>query len=431
MRKGIVTSLTLAGAMTLGVFNVGAEDHQKQSRSYMSAVLLGTDSSGIKGSFKSITDIRAVSSLTFTVKADSEAAQKALNGEISITGTLGTQTSSGTVTHEWSFTPYKTDENGEVLYDDDTLLPISDREVTFEKINDDFYTATIDEPQGFFGDDDAFASVWFDCDNDDYDITLSGIVLSFDDSQMTKDVKNCTVTLSTANYTYNGSAKKPAAVVKYGSKTLKEGTDYTLTYASNVNAGTASVTVKGIGKYKGTKKSTFTISPVPMSAVTVSLPKTSYAYTGKSISPVVYAMLGSKVLTSGTDYKVSYSANTAIGTATVKITGKGNYTGTVSKTYKIVPAATTLKSVTSAAAKKAAVKWNKNSNCDGYQIMYSTSSSFSSKSYKNIGSGTQVSTALTNLTSGRTYYVRIRAFKKVNGTKVYGAYSASKAVKVK
>lgn len=72
-------------------------------------------------------------------------------------------------------------------------------------------------------------------------------------------ISSATVTLSCSSYTYDGSAKKPTVTVKYGSKTLTNGTHYSVSYSNNVNAGTATVTVTGKGSYYGTKKVTFTI----------------------------------------------------------------------------------------------------------------------------------------------------------------------------
>ena len=76
-----------------------------------------------------------------------------------------------------------------------------------------------------------------------------------------KDLSKCTATLNTTSYVYDGKAKTPAVTVKDGSKTLANGTDYTVSYSSNVNAGTATVTITGKGSYKNTKVLTFKIEP--------------------------------------------------------------------------------------------------------------------------------------------------------------------------
>ena len=68
------------------------------------------------------------------------------------------------------------------------------------------------------------------------------------------------ITLSCTTYTYDGTAKRPAVTVKYGSKKLKKGTDYTVSYSNNVKAGKATVNIKGIGKYSGVVKKNFKIN---------------------------------------------------------------------------------------------------------------------------------------------------------------------------
>ncbi len=143
------------------------------------------------------------------------------------------------------------------------------------------------------------------------------------------------VTLSKTSYTYTGSANKPTATVKVNGKTLTPNTDYTIGYTNNTNVGTATVTITGKGNYTGTVSKTFTISAVSISSATVSLPKTSYTYTGSAIKPTPTVKVGSTTLTPGTDYTVSYKDNTNAGTATVTITGKGNYKDSALKTFTI------------------------------------------------------------------------------------------------
>ena len=344
-----------AMALALGCINAGAADTVKKSQYYNSAVLLGVDDNGKVSGFSSVTDITGISALTFTFKVDEELAKKAANGEIDFTGTLGTDSDTfGRVSHEWSFVPYKLDENGEIVYDDD-LMPVSDKELTLEKIMDGYYCVTLENPTGFFKDDDTFARVWFDCDSNDYKIALTGVVLSFDDTSIVRSLSNAAMKLSPTGYTYTGSACKPTATVTYGNMTLKEGTDYTLTYTNNTNAGTATVTAAGKGKFKGSVSKTFSISKRSLSAASISLTSSSYAYTGSALKPAPTVKLGTKTLVSGTDYTVSYSSNTSIGTATVKITGKGNYSGSLTKTFTIAPTNTVIKTVTSPKTQQATV----------------------------------------------------------------------------
>ena len=136
--------------------------------------------------------------------------------------------------------------------------------------------------------------------------------------------------------TYTGAEIKPTVTVKDGSTTLKENTDYTVSYSDNVNVGTATVTITGKGNYTVTAGKTFTINP---KAVTDSMISDidNQTYTGAVIAPTVTVKDGNTTLVNNTDYTVSYENNTNAGTATVKITGKGNYTGTASKTFTISP----------------------------------------------------------------------------------------------
>ena len=138
------------------------------------------------------------------------------------------------------------------------------------------------------------------------------------------------------NRTYNGSAQTQTPVVKLGSTTLSEGTDYTISYSNNTNAGTATVTITGNGAYTGTKTSDFTISPASVKDAEVGgiIDKT---YDGSEQTQTPVVKVGSTTLTEGTDYTVAYSSNTNAGKATVTITGKGNYTDTKNVDFTIKP----------------------------------------------------------------------------------------------
>ena len=151
-----------------------------------------------------------------------------------------------------------------------------------------------------------------------------------------KTISSSTVTVSSiSSYTYDGNAKTPTPTVKYGSTTLVKDTDYTLSYSNNTNVGTATVTITGKGKYTGSYSKDFTINRASVSGATVTLSPSSYTYDGTAKKPTVTVKVGSRTLTNGTDYTLSYSNNTNAGTATVTITGKGNYTGSVSKSFTI------------------------------------------------------------------------------------------------
>ena len=123
--------------------------------------------------------------------------------------------------------------------------------------------------------------------------------------------------------------------MKDGSKTLTFGTDYTVAFSNNTNAGSATVTVTGKGNYSRSTSKAFTINAKSISSTTVTLSQTSYTYDGAEKKPTVTVKDGSKTLTSGTDYTVSYFDNINAGTATVTVIGRGNYTGTANKSFTI------------------------------------------------------------------------------------------------
>lgn len=147
-------------------------------------------------------------------------------------------------------------------------------------------------------------------------------------------VANATIT-SIPDQTYTGYVICPAVTVYVNSTLLREGTDYTVSYANNVNMGTASVTITGIGSYSGTRTTTFRITGPNLSSTTIeAIP--DQLYTGSDIRPTVTVTVNNTTLRQNTDYYVSYSNNRNVGTATVTVTGRGNYTGTKTTTFRII-----------------------------------------------------------------------------------------------
>lgn len=152
-------------------------------------------------------------------------------------------------------------------------------------------------------------------------------------------------------------------------------------------------------------------------------------YTGKAKTQTLTVKLGSKTLAEGTDYTISYKNNKAIGKATVTIKGKGKYTGTITKTFKICPKKTTLKTASSPASGKMKVTYTRQTNITAYQITYSTDKNFKTNVVSK--SSTKLSKTIAGLKQGKTYYVKTRTYKIVNGLKYYSRYSKVKKVKIK
>ena len=144
-------------------------------------------------------------------------------------------------------------------------------------------------------------------------------------------------TIDTAAKTYTGSEIEPGVT-----SALASGTDYTVSYTNNVNAGEATITITGKGNYQGTVTETFTIDPKSISGDDVTVDAVaSYTYTGSATEPLVSVKLGGVTLAAGTDYTVSYTNNVNAGEATITITGNGNYQGAATANFTIKPAALT------------------------------------------------------------------------------------------
>ena len=190
------------------------------------------------------------------------------------------------------------------------------------------------------------------------------------------------------------------------------------------------LTANGIIKHPCSRCDKSAASEVIYAPKTFTLAKTSYVYSGKAIAPAVTVKdAKGNVLKKGTDYTVAYKANKAIGTASAVITFKGNYKGTKTLAFTIVPKATNL---ALAGAKKAfTAKWTKVAGVTGYQIQYATNAKFTGAKAVNVKGASKAAQAVKNLKGGAKYYVRIRTYKTVGGKNYFSAWSAAKAVTTK
>ena len=144
------------------------------------------------------------------------------------------------------------------------------------------------------------------------------------------------LTLGTTEYTYDGTAKTPTVTVKDGEATLVEGTDYTLAYTGNTNAGTATVTATGKGNYSGTQTATFTIIPATLTSVT--LAQTEFQFNlfdpVEQTAEIAEVKAGSLIVPAA-QYEVEGNTQTEPGTYTVTVTGKTNFQGSVTADFVI------------------------------------------------------------------------------------------------
>ncbi|MDD6043771.1 MAG: leucine-rich repeat domain-containing protein [Eubacteriaceae bacterium] len=164
------------------------------------------------------------------------------------------------------------------------------------------------------------------------------------------------------------------------------------------------------------------------------LSTTAYTYDGKIKKPTVTVKNSAgKTLVKDTDYTLTYaSGRKYVGKYSVKITFKGKYSGSKTLYFNINPPKTSLTSLT-ASSKGFTVKWSKKTTqVTGYQIQYSTSSTFASGNKTvTVTSNKTTSKKIKSLKAKKKYYVRVRTYKTVNGTKYYSGWSAKKYVTTK
>ena len=241
--------------------------------------------------------------------------------------------------------------------------------------------------------------------------------------------------LQKKTFTYTGEKIRPSVTVTASvngrTKELIAGTDYKISYADNENAGIAAVTVKGRGNYRGTLCAYFTIKPAKLKSA--ELLRTVYVYNGSAKKPkalVKASVNGSiKKLNAGRDYSIQYVRNKSAGKAKAIIKGKGNYTGTIKKSFRIRLEKAQILSA-SVSGKNLSLKWKKcTTPISGYQIEYSTDRTFTSDTHSvQIRKRSAASYTLKKPASQKTYYFRIRTYKNTGKKIICSLWSAVKTV---
>lgn len=258
------------------------------------------------------------------------------------------------------------------------------------------------------------------------------------------DLSGCTVTLSAGRFVYTGEEIKPGVTVKLGGKTLTEGLEYSVVYKNNTEKGTGQVIVGGEGIYKGSVAKTFVIEKQRHVISCGTYYKKTYR-DGRFY-------LDASLKTGDDDYeRLSYHSSNAkvaavdsYGRVTVKGAGRAVIRvmaaateayekASVNVTVDVCPRRQSL-TVKAVKGRKIKAVWTKDAQSDGYQVQYGRSRKFSkSGTTKLIGSRRKSSLMLKKLKKNKTYYIRVRSFKKVsvNGQMVtlYGAWSRMGRVK--
>lgn len=159
------------------------------------------------------------------------------------------------------------------------------------------------------------------------------------------------------------------------------------------------------------------------SDIAVTLSKTSYTYNGEAKKPSVTVKYNGKVLKSS-NYTVKYPPGRVnVGKYTVTVTLKGNYSGKKNVSFSILPVTAKIKSASSA-SKSITLKWSKvSAQASGYQIRYSTSSSFKSCKTISVKGNSNTEKTITSLKPSTKYYIQIRTFKNVGDDTFFSNWS--------
>ncbi len=262
-----------------------------------------------------------------------------------------------------------------------------------------------------------------------------------------RQIRDCRIE-KIADQTYTGRSIQPVIRITYLGTRLRRGTDYTVTYTNNRSVGTAKAKITGKGKYKGTRTVSFRIvrkgaasgssssgsgsGKTSGKTFRVTLNTDSYVYNGQYRKPAVKVTLGNKSVTARY-YTVKYSDNRSVGTATVTVTGKGDYSGcSGTAKFTITMKKPSISSTKSSSEGELTVSWSSDSQAEGYQIQYCTRKAFNSNvKSKYERSGRTTSTMISGLSSGKKYYVRMRSYKKTGSKNSYSEWSTVKERVVK
>ena len=250
------------------------------------------------------------------------------------------------------------------------------------------------------------------------------------DQKVTLTAKNTVVTVPSVTYT--GKAQKPAVKVTVSGKALSTD-DYSVAYSNNKNAGIAKVVITGKGNYTGKVESTFVIKKASQTIQK----QTVYAYSkyvkmkASAKGKVTYTSSNKKIAT--VNKKTGFVTAKKPGKVQIKVTAAAtaNYkksTGTI--TLIVVPATPTVKKAAAYKTKAIKVSYKKVSGASGYQITYATNKAFKNAKSTYVSSK-KSSAVIKNLKKGKKYYVKVRAYKKINGKKFYSVYSGKTSVKTK
>lgn len=238
------------------------------------------------------------------------------------------------------------------------------------------------------------------------------------------DISSADVTLSRTSFSYTGSEIRPATTVTIDNgsetQTLVRDVDYKLSFKNNINIGTATVTVTGIGKYTGTKSESFEITGISIGAAKIV--NTRKGYPG--VAPQYTLTYKGTKMVSGVDYTITASNidKCGIKKAKIVITGKGIFRGTKTMYANIYPKKVGAFGVGSRTTSSFKMKWKSQSayNVSGYKV-YTCDKDGNNKRLYDITDTNTVS--VTGRTAGEYMYFVVRAYKSSGNSIIYGEFS--------
>ena len=245
-----------------------------------------------------------------------------------------------------------------------------------------------------------------------------------------RSISDYNINLSQTEYVYNSERQLPSVSLEDKSGNALSASAYSVSYSdSSVDAGEYSVTVSGNAEagISGSNTVKYSITPLTLNSsnAAVSLEYSTAVFEGGAYTPAVTVTVSGEALVLGTDYEVAYQNNTDCGTAKAVITGKGNYSGTLTASFKIVPDKTAYLLSAKSTQTSVELNWAPVKGADGYCLYKFNKSTKRYEKYKVIEGNKTYYTA-DNLAYATEYIFKVRAYYVDNSKICEGPFSAAR-----
>ncbi len=254
------------------------------------------------------------------------------------------------------------------------------------------------------------------------------------------DLSDANVTLSATEYTYNGNAKTPSVTVELNGKVLEKETDYTVEYVDHTAVGTAKAVVKGVGNYCGETSAEYKILfKTPVLSTSTEYNKVNLTWTkvpgvdgyevlrskSKGSGYAVIATLSSADAKSYADKKVEFNKTYYYKVRGYQGTGDAKvYTKESSVcSQRVRPAQVNFTKLSRVRYNEIKLTWEKVSGASGYAVYRSSSKNGEYKIIAKVKKGSELSYTDKDLTCGKKFYYKVKAYRTVGETNYYGSES--------